>query len=125
MFSASSIAESETPRRASALTHSAAAVDAGRGQLTGRGGIAQIVRAFAKEADAIAAHVQARPHPVVTIRRGRARAGGCDRQPAQAREGIADDFALERDLALVADVGVRAAAARRIGVRGSGGQATR
>ena len=90
-------------------------VHAGRGQLAGRGGIAQVVGAFAEEADAIAAHVQARPHPVVAIRRGRD-ARRLDRKPAQPRERVADDLALEIDLPVVADVGVQTPAARQIGM---------
>ena len=86
-----------------------------RGQLAGRGGIAQVVCAFAEETDAIAAHVEARPHPVVTIRRRRD-ARRFDRKPSQPCERIANDLALEIELPVVGDVAVQTPAARQVGM---------
>ena len=89
---------------------------ASRGQqLPRRARIAQLPAAFAEESDLSLLHVQARAHAVAVA--GRARHGNRRRQgdPADARQAVGDDVALDGELAGVVDVRVEIAAARGIG----------
>ena len=83
-------------------------------QLTGRSCVAQLVRRFAVEPGAPGVHVQSRAHPVAALCRRRDRHRFGERDLADPDERISDDLGLQRNLRLVSDVGIQAAAARRV-----------
>ncbi len=92
-------------------------VVAGWQQLSGRPGIAHLVRALAKETETATAVMKARAHPIAG---GRMPRGDRARQPAASKRPIRanasdDDERLDLELPFVGDVRVETAPAQRIG----------
>ena len=85
-----------------------------RKELAGRGRIAQGMRAFAIETDPPALHVQPRAHAIAVTGRRLDRHVIRQRAAADARERVADDVDLQRQLPLVAHVREDVAAARTV-----------
>jgi hypothetical protein len=85
-----------------------------RQQLPGRGRVAPLARALAKEPEATVDDVQARAHAIAMAGRPFHGKTLIEWQSGNAGEGIADDVALERQLPLVAHVREHGAAAGRV-----------
>ena len=87
-------------------------------KLSGGASVAERMRSLAKEPDAVSPHVQPSPHAIPANRRRLHRnvTGLC--HFTDPRERVLDDFRLERQLALVGDVGIIAPATRRVALDG-------
>ena len=106
-----------TPCDRASATSSLERVAGRRQQLTRLPRVAQVVGAFAEEAEPIAANVESCAHAVPVLGRCHDPHRRRQLEPADARERVGDHLTLDLELTGIRDVTEQAAAAERIGKR--------